>query len=143
MVRQKNLPRRHHFVPQMILRNFTADDGRLCYHQRDWEEGKIVRVKPNDVFFERDLYTRLLADGSKDVSIELTFSKIESVAANFIGQLCAGVRQGNTITMNDGAWNFWFHLVKRTPGYMNAITDNPEFYAVLAPPVRLSDYGQP
>lgn len=147
MAKQQNLPQRHHFIPQMILRNFTANDGLLWYRQRGWEEGKVVRAKPNDVFFKRDLYTRLLADGRKDVSVEHLFSKIESVAANFIDQIRLGAHGGKRITLNDGAWNFWyhfyFHLVKRTPSYMNAITEHSEFDVLIDAAVESYVAGHP
>lgn len=50
----KNVPRNHHYVPQLLLRNFTDADGKIWIY--DTERGACRRGNPTSAGFERDLY---------------------------------------------------------------------------------------
>ena len=50
-----NRPKRHHYIPQMLLKNFLDDSGRLWVY--DKIRRKIYRTIPKNVFVEKDLYT--------------------------------------------------------------------------------------
>ena len=68
-----NVPKRQHYVPQMLLRRFTDEDGFLY-----WCNGsKIQKSRPKQVFFENHLYTKYNDDGEVDVSVENHLSIME------------------------------------------------------------------
>ena len=49
-------PKRHHFVPQMHLRRFVDESGRLYWFSKRFSD-KVVRPStPAQVFLENDLY---------------------------------------------------------------------------------------
>jgi len=118
-------PKRHHFIPQMMLRHFTDVDGRLWFWRRDFAKGDVRKTGTGQLFFENDLYTRFLADGSKDVALENFFAAMEGSSASFIGQLADAVRSGKQPALDPGAWNLWdlffYYHLKRTPGAIKAI----------------------
>ena len=47
--------RRHHYIPEMLLKNFCDDDGQLWVSDRT--AGKIYRSTPRNVFVRRDINT--------------------------------------------------------------------------------------
>ena len=58
----KNKPKKQHFVPQMILKNFTDDDNLLRYF--DKSTGEIEERTPKGTFWKRNLYTRRVNGGN-------------------------------------------------------------------------------
>ena len=112
-------PKRHHFIPQMMLRHFADDDGRLWFWRRDFAEGDVHKTTTQNLFVEKDLYTLIQNDGTKDVALETFFSSLEGAGATFINQLAAIVRAGELPKLDDGAWRFWgqffYYHLKRTP----------------------------
>ena len=99
-------PRRHHFIPQMMLRHFAAADGQLWFWRRDFAEGEVRKASTQNLFVEKDLYTLIEKDGAKDVALETFFSKLEGIGARFIEDLATIVREGSTPTLDAVAWNF-------------------------------------
>ena len=49
-----NIPRRHHYIPRMLLNNFCDDDGQLWVG--DNFRKKIYKSHVNKVFVERNFY---------------------------------------------------------------------------------------
>lgn len=72
-----NNPRKHHFVPQFLLRGFE-EDGK-CY-VFDKVKGEIRRSNLKDICCQRDLYT-LIDNNEKMFEIERFFSDVE-------GEIC-------------------------------------------------------
>ncbi|HWJ70677.1 MAG TPA: DUF4238 domain-containing protein [Sphingobium sp.] len=124
-------PKRHHYIPQMMLRHFVDEHGQLWFWRRTFEPGEVKTVSTQNIFVEKDLYTRVGADGSKDLSLETFFSDLEGTGAAFIRQLCEIVRNNELPKLDDGAWDFWDHffyyLQKRTPGAIAAIAEQMGF----------------
>ena len=59
-----NLPIRHHFIPQFILRNFTNDDGYLyCYSK---QARRMFKSPPSNVFLKKHLYSQRDERGKKN-----------------------------------------------------------------------------
>lgn len=124
-------PKRHHFIPQMMLRHFAAADGQLWFWRRDFAEGEVRKASTQNLFVEKDLYTLIEKDGAKDVALETFFSKLEGIGARFIEDLATIVREGSTPTLDAAAWNFWGHFfyyhLKRTPGTIAAFAEAMNF----------------
>lgn len=127
MAASKNSPKRHHFIPQMILRHFADNDGQLWFWRRDFLEGQVKKASTRNLFVEGDLYTIVHADGTKDVSLEEFFAGLEGTGAQFINDLADIVRSNSTPSLDKGAWDFWhqffYYHLKRTPGAIMAFAE--------------------
>lgn len=125
-------PKRHHFIPQMMLRHFADDDGQLWFWRRDFEKGDVRKTTTQNLFVEKDLYTRFLPDGTKDVALEEYFARMEAHGAQFIEQIVAAVRNGQRPKLDAGAWEFWdlffYYHMKRAPGAVEAIAAKTGFH---------------
>jgi hypothetical protein len=71
-------PKRHHYVPEVVLRNFVNKDGTLFAYDKGLPHEGICRRHPSMVLRERHLYTSVSSDGARDVSQERTYSKLET-----------------------------------------------------------------
>lgn len=135
MPHKNNPPKRHHFIPQMMLRHFTDDDGQLWFWRRDFEKGAVKKTGTKHLFAENDLYTLVDADGEKDVALEKFFAKMEGVCAKFIEDLADIIREGATPKLDDGAWDFWgdffYYHLKRAPGAIDAFAQHLNFDAKI------------
>ncbi|PNU03246.1 DUF4238 domain-containing protein [Novosphingobium guangzhouense] len=126
-------PKRHHFIPQMILRHFADADESLWFWRREMEATPPITISTKNLFVQKDLYTFVHADGTKDVALEKFFSKLEGVGGPFITRLAAIVRDGKTPDLDAGAWSFWdqffYYQLKRAPGAIAAYTEQMGFAA--------------
>ncbi|KQU95250.1 DUF4238 domain-containing protein [Devosia sp. Root105] len=108
---RKNSPHRHHYIPQMILRNFVSSEGGLCFWRREFQVGDVRATTPDNLFIEDNLYSVMDDEGGRDVSLEHWFAKMESTGARLIGDLLTVVRSGRTPVLSEDAWEFfcYFH----------------------------------
>jgi len=131
MQSKANQPKRHHFVPQMMLQHFTDSDKNLWFWRREFEYGDVRKSKPKNLFVEKDLYTYINFDGTKDIALERFFSDLEGTGAEFIRQLADIVRSGAVPELDDSAWEFWrhffFYQLKRSPAFINATSERIGF----------------
>ena len=58
-----NSPKRHHYIPQFLLKNFLDDSGRFWVFDR--EEGKPHQGTPTNTFVRRNLYRTMNTPRSK------------------------------------------------------------------------------
>src|SRR3546814_4603961 len=65
----------------MMLRHFADDDGRLWFWRRDFPEGEARNTSTANLFVEKDLYTYVRGDGSKDTALEEFFAQMEGDGA--------------------------------------------------------------
>lgn len=52
--RKEHPPKRHHFIPQMMLRHFTDAEGRLWFWRREFEKGDIRFTSTQNLFVQKD-----------------------------------------------------------------------------------------
>ena len=72
----KNIPIKHHYIPQFILKNFCDEEGFLWY--KDIKTNTIENFSTKDIYFENNLYRDEREKKDKDsVEIELALSKYE------------------------------------------------------------------
>lgn len=124
-------PKRHHFIPQMMLRHFADDDGQLWFWRRDFEKGDVRKTTTKNLFVEKDLYTRFLPNGAKDVALEEFFARMEAHGAEFIAQIADATRKNQRPKLDADAWEFWdlffYYHMKRAPGAIDAIAAKTGF----------------
>ena len=75
-------PKRHHYVPKMLLQNFTDDNGRLYVFDRRLPEKGVRISSPKQAFVENNMYLQYAyGGGEKDYSIEHSLSQLEGYAS--------------------------------------------------------------
>ncbi len=126
-----NFPRRQHYIPQMLLKNFCDDFGRIWVC--DQNTGEIFSGKPKNVFVKKDLYTNyevkpvlksekyedFLRSISPNYQYENILSEIESKAAPVIQWIIEQARCNRTPRLSpedrDAVKRFILALGRRTP----------------------------
>ena len=85
---------RQHFVPRMLLRNFTDAKGRLFSFDKNLPK-KGVRISSLKTFCaENDIYTVYDEHGNRDVSAEKDFAVLEGKTAKIIKKIIKAARDG-------------------------------------------------
>jgi len=127
----KNPPRKHHYIPRLLLRRFTDDQGILWVY--DLEKMQIHPGRPGTAAFERDLYSRTKADGSSDHE---RIEKLLAETADGPGNRAIS-RLLKRETLPDAEWNdfllFVAALNQRTPAAFERMTaqTKPVFQEML------------
>ena len=113
-----NRPRRHHYIPEMLLRNFCDDGGVLWVG--DKKRGKCYKTTPKNVFVERNLYSnRDHNRGTDSYEYEQALSKIESNAKPAISSVIEQMRGERNprlaLEMDRRLKKFVISMARRTP----------------------------
>ncbi len=115
----KNLPVKHHYIPQFFLANFTETghkDSKLWV--TDQKQCKQWSASPSAVAYQNKLYTLEEGTAGEPDAIEKAFSKIESMAAPVINEIIKKKR----LPSGDGfniLINFIATMASRTPRIIN------------------------
>lgn len=83
---------KHHYVPQLYLRGFTADNGRLQVYDKVHNHFKEDKQTPKTVCFEKHRNTIRLNGVYTDV-VEQVYSSIETHLGRFFEHIRNGVSQ--------------------------------------------------
>ena len=94
--RQKatNEPKRHHYIPRMLLRNFTNEKGRLYFFDKRFPEKGVLESTPANLFIENHLYTQYDESGGKDVRVEKFLADIERDGSDVVRKIINAARTG-------------------------------------------------
>ncbi len=129
------IPKRHHFVPEMLQKRFVNSEGGLWFFNKQNAKAGIIGSKPGNIFLEGHLYSAIADDGTKDPSLELFYSELESQADPIVERIVQSVRQGNLPTLSKiekTTWDeFYFHQYKRVPDFHRELFTNTEFSGML------------
>lgn len=130
-----NLPKRHHFVPQMLQRRFAGDDGRLFFADSRNRAAGALAASPANLLAETHLYTRTRPDGSRDVTLENRYSRLESAISPLLDEITSLVLKGITpiIDARTKRWLcvFIYEQWRRVPDMHNRIMPPKETEAKL------------
>ena len=80
-----NEPKRHHYIPQFIIKNF-ADNELGFVNYCDKKSGKIRKMPTEEIFMRRDLYRDEVNNPNDPVKIEKDFAKYEFEIAKIINE---------------------------------------------------------
>ncbi len=132
--RRVSTPKRHHFVPQMLLRRFCDNGGRLWYYTKKAPHIGVASGTPETLFYQTNFYT-LNEGGVRDFSLESYFSQLESEANTVIEKICAAARAGKGpgLTFQEKrVWDlFLYYQWKRTPDSIGSTMSHAEFEELL------------
>ena len=123
-----NRPKNHHYIPQMLLKRFTNQEGKLYVYDRCHPEKGIQKKDPKKTFVRRHLYTQVKEDGTRDVEVETKFlAPLESDVSPVIEKIVNAARRGNppNLTPDEkGIWiRFFYSIFARVPDTLNPATD--------------------
>jgi hypothetical protein len=89
-----NTPKRHHYVPEFLQRQFVNETGGLwTFDYRNREKGIWCGTGDN-LLVEGHLYSYINSDGTKDVSLERWFSELEGISGPIVEKLIGSARKG-------------------------------------------------
>ncbi len=119
-------PKRHHYIPQMLLHRFTDEDGKLYFFDKRSSNG-VMRSTPQNIFLERHLYTQYEEHGKKDVSVEMSLAVLEGQANQIIGKIVNAARSGKRpglTCLEKRTWDKFFRQQwRRLPSMRDRVSD--------------------
>jgi hypothetical protein len=125
------LSKRHHFVPQMLLRRFLASNGKLYAFNKHEPEKGIFTPTPKSLFVGKHLYSDTDKTGEKDDWLEKHFSKIEGQVNLIIEKIIMAVRSGKKPGLKaeeKELWDlFFYYQWKRVPEFDESLNIFSEF----------------
>ncbi len=126
-----NDPKRHHYIPKILLNNFLDDKNRLWVY--DKEKGKLYPGTPTNIFVQRNLYRTLNLDqGNYSYEAEEELSRIESRAAPVIRRIIQCVRNNEhpKLSVEERlSWTRFYHAsCRRTPEFAEEMLRLDEQY---------------
>lgn len=88
-------PKRHHYIPRMLLKRFSNERGIFFVYDKRQPEKGVHKRKLENLFVEKHLYTQIDASGAKDVSVETEYlASLESEASRLFSKLVLAARRG-------------------------------------------------
>ena len=93
-LQKTNEPKRHHFIPKMLLRNFTDENGFLYFYSERFNEKQVRKTTPDNFGLEKNLYTEYDEQGNKDNSAEKLFAEFEGRTAQIFRKIINAARNG-------------------------------------------------
>ena len=113
-----NNPKRHHYIPQMLLRRFADDSGKLYWYNKN--EGTVKYSSPKNVFLEKNLYSLNRLDGENSkYEIERQLALLEGDISDLLDEITSCIQYEQTpILAREAKINLLCFLValsRRTP----------------------------
>ena len=124
--------RRHHYIPQVLLRRFTDENGKLFVFDKKRPSIGVRESTPATLFVKRDLYAQTDHAGNRDASVEGAHATLESRVSPIIDKV---VHAGRSLTEprltpeERACWDrFSFRLWSRTPDARRDVMDESGEY---------------
>ncbi len=112
-------PKWHHFIPQMLSERFKGDDGKLWYFDAERPHKGVEPRNPESIFVAKHLNTVEKKDGTKDLTAEAVFGRIESDTKPILDKIRLAFPQGPPIALTQAERQtlakFVFYQFKRPP----------------------------
>ena len=110
----KSIAKRHHYVPQMILRNFVDQRGMLhCFRKEDQQ---TFEASPEDVYVKKWLYTQRGVGAHADAKERELGTRIEGPAHPIVDKIVTRAREGRfpALTPEEKSkWDLFFCVQMR------------------------------
>ena len=128
-----NPPKRHHFVPEVILKRFVDEDGWLHVFSR--RDQRTRPSRPANAFCEGHLYSQIEKDGRKDPKVEIELSWLEGAIDPILNKFEASAHTGKLPNLSEGdllLWRFFFIVQwRRVPDLHQTVATDEESEAEL------------
>ena len=104
-------PKRHHYIPQMILKRFMDLDGILHVFDKRFPEKGVQKRTARNLFVEGDFYTQFDDGGTKDVSVETEYlAPLEGKASPVIEKIVNAARRGVRPNLSPAEKDIWVNF---------------------------------
>jgi len=97
----QSVPRRHHYIPQMVQRRFAGPDRQLWSFDKRHPERGVERKPIKRLFQVQHLYTIHRRDGSRDTTTETRLSAIESRAGPVLERVITDARASRSTAFTE------------------------------------------
>lgn len=126
-----NQPKSQHYVPEMLLKRFTDNDGWLHCCLRRGAGTRFWKTRPKNAFVVRHLYTKRDESGNRDTSVEEGLGKtVESDAEPVIDRIVSCALDGSCPRLPTGERKTLIRLIchqqRRTPEIHPLVDENLE-----------------
>lgn len=112
-------PKWHHFVPKMLSKRFKDEDGRLWFFDGERPHKGVEVRNPESILAARHINTIEKKDGTKDLSAEVVFGRIESETKPLLDKIKLALQNGPPITLTQAEREtlakFVYYQFKRPP----------------------------
>jgi hypothetical protein len=130
-----SVPKRHHYVPEMILNGFTDNNGWLHWCRPGVDNNVVRRSRPRELFHEKHLYSTLSEVGIKDPAMELKLSVLEGEAVGVVQAILEQARKGVVPILSSEQKRVWYQFFlmqwRRSPEAQRAVTSDAEAFAMI------------
>ena len=96
---KKPIPKRHHFVPEMLQANFANAEGILHFFRKEQVADGVRAASPGDLFVKNHLYSSVDKEKRKDPALELWFSKLETKISPLIRRILVEARRDKVYSL--------------------------------------------
>lgn len=128
--------KRHHYIPEMILKRFAGSDLHLWSFDKRQRSYGIERKPIARLFREWNLYTSVDASGARDRSTETRLSVLESRAGPALERIVLEAREGRLARVSDADREAVVALLiaqlRRSPDYFNVAVAQYDIQAEIA-----------
>ncbi len=120
--------KRQHYVPEVILRRFTDDNGKLYVFMKDHPCKGIFWTTPKNVFAETHLYSQNTFDGGRDYRVERFLAYIEDRVSPILNRIVESSLSKNVpklkVEEKEFLDIFYYTQIKRTPDALDSLPDS-------------------
>jgi hypothetical protein len=130
----KPTPKRHHYVPRRLLRNFADAEGWLHWTAVRGAED-VRRARPDTLFHAKHLYSTIDANGVKDPAVEDILQKLENRARPIMSRIIEAARADRLPALTEIECRIWYNYFatqwRRTPETRDAVASTESVAAML------------
>lgn len=124
-MKETNLPKKQHYIPQFYLKHFSQDKNKLWMYDKQSNNAKNIKwLTTKSIAFENNFYTYESIEKTNE-TLEDMFCQMEALAANVIDKITNGVEINQQEKADISV--FYGFLWLRTPQSkkkLNAMTTN-------------------
>lgn len=122
------LPKRHHYVPEVILKRFTDEKGWLHLYSR--RDRRTRPTKVSNAFCQGHLYSEIDLEGRKDPRVEIELSWLEGAIDPILLKFEEAARTGSLPNLSEAellTWRFFFVVQwRRVPDLHRTVATDEE-----------------
>ena len=121
-------PKRQHYIPRMLLNNFTDKHGRLYFFDKRSHKKEVLPSTPNKLFTKKHFYSQYDESGKRHPIVEKFLSHIESDSKPVVDRIINSARISNVPKLNledKETWDTFFCCqIIRVPEMIDPFIDH-------------------
>ena len=132
-------PRRHHYIPQSIIRQFAGNQGKVWVYDKRKMHNNLFQAKPKQVFVMRNKYSKYDYDRQQyQAQPEIDLATIENNAMQVFKCIIKNVRRGKRPVLSADLYERWMRfylsLLRRNPRLPQQAQENTDKILTSANP---------